>query len=93
MTIAEVGIKTGDILVARRLFLKDDSEYEQIIDFENQCLTPKAIAIFEEWYNLYKNQETGLMDAESVAKFISRATNMLINKSNERVASMIKEYD
>jgi hypothetical protein len=93
MTISETGIASGDILTARRLILKEDVEAVTVVDFDAQRLDPRAAVIFAEWFDLYKNPETGLMDNEGVAKFISRATNHMLSKNDAKVASMIQEHD
>lgn len=54
---------------------------------------PRAVEIFSEWYDIYKNLDTGLMDAAGVARFISGATKQPCNFDDGRVDGILKQYD
>ena len=93
MTIAELGIQNGDIITARRISVKEQIGIMPVVDPETDWLCDRAVDIFSEWYDLYKNEISGKMDNYSVAKFCSRATNSTILSTEPKVASMIQEYD
>ena len=74
MTIQELKLKSGDILTAEKLSIVENIVEVPIIDVQTQKLVPKAVEIFTEWYNMYKNEETNLLDEDHIAKFIAGAT-------------------
>lgn len=89
MTIAELGIKDGDIITARRVSVQEHIGIVPVVDPETDWLCDRAIDIFTEWFDLYKNPNSGKMDNLSVAKFCSKATNSIILSTEPKVASMI----
>jgi len=74
MTIEQLKLKNGDILTAEKLSIHEEITEAPIVDRPNRCLTARAAEIFTEWFDMYKNPQTGLMDAEHVARFITGAT-------------------
>ena len=70
VTLQELGLKNGDILTAEKLAVAEDVPEVALVDKTTQQLMPRAAEIFSEWYDLYKDQETNLMDAQCVSNFI-----------------------
>ena len=64
-----------------------------LVDRVNRTLTPRAAQVFTEWYHIYKNRETGLMDNYAVARFIAGATKAQCLFDDERVSKIIDRYD
>ena len=93
MTLAELSLKNGDILTASKLSIVEHVVEAELIDKVNKCLVPRFVEILTEWYHLYKNQETGLMDNVGVAKFVSGATKAPCPPEDERVDKIIQQYD
>ena len=46
---------------------------------------PRAVEIFSEWYDMYKDPETNMMDSKNVAAFIAGATKQPCGKDDNRV--------
>ena len=80
-TIAEIGIKSEDIITARRVTVNEYIETASIINYETGMLCDRAIEIFTEWFHLYCNADKKLDDL-GVAKFITKATNQYVPKSD-----------
>lgn len=94
MTLSELGLKNGDILTATKLENTEDKVVPTIlVDYTNKCLIPKAVEIFTEWYEMYKDPMTGLMGKVEVAKFIRCATGAPCGALDDRVSQIIKAYD
>mmetsp|Transcript_393 Transcript_393/g.549 ORF Transcript_393/g.549 Transcript_393/m.549 type:complete len:272 (-) Transcript_393:5556-6371(-) len=93
MTLAELNLRNGDILTATKLSIVENVVEAELVDRVNRCLLPRAAEIFTEWYHLYKNQQTGLMDHVAVAKFVAGATKAGCSPEDERVDKIIKQYD
>lgn len=93
MTLAQFNLKNGDILTAEKLSITEAVTEVPIVDRAKQCLVPRAVELFSEWYDIYKNQETGLMDRSAVARFISGATKQPCNHDDNRVDGILKTYD
>ena len=56
MTLGELGLKNGDILTATKLEITEDKVVPAVlVDLSSKTLIPKAIEIFSEWYDLYKD--------------------------------------
>lgn len=82
MTLEQLKLKNGDILTAEKLSIHEEITEAPIVDRVNRCLTPRAAEIFTEWFDLYKNSQTGLMEAEHVARFIAGATKQICLKED-----------
>ena len=63
MTLQQLNLKNGDILTAEKLSIVENITELPLVDAMTKQLVPRAIEIFSEWYDLYKNQESGMMDA------------------------------
>ena len=63
-----------------------------IVDLKNRCLVPKAHAIFNEWYDMYKDPELGKMTPESTVRFILGATNERCGPEDSRITGLFKMY-
>ena len=56
MTLQELKFKNGDVLVAEKIAVPTEKIVEApLIDRVRRTLTPRAEAIFTEWYHLYNN--------------------------------------
>lgn len=86
-------MRNGDILTATKINIVENVVEAPLVDKMNRCLTPRAIEVFTEWFHMYKNQESGLMDSYSVAKFIAGATKASCLHDDDRVEKIIKKYD
>ena len=93
MTLEQLKLKNGDILTAEKLSIHEEITEAPIVDRVNRCLTPRAAEIFTEWFDLYKNSQTGLMEAEHVARFIAGATKQICLKEDQRVEQILSKYD
>lgn len=93
MTLQELKMRNGDILTALKVNIVENVAEAVLVDRINRCLTPRAIEVFTEWYHIYKNPETGLMDNYSVAKFIAGATKATCLYDDDRVEKIIEKYD
>lgn len=93
MTLQELGIKNNDILTAEKLSITETILEVPLVDFRTQSLVPRAQEIFTEWFENYKNKETGLMDDASCARFIQGSTGNSCQKNDNRVATIINKYD
>jgi len=93
MTLQELDLKNGDILTAEKLSIVENIVEAPLVDFQKGCLVPRAVEIFTEWYDIYKNEETGLMDAAHVAKFIAGATKQECDANDNRVQGILSKYD
>ena len=65
MVLEQLGIKNGDIITARKIAVQEDIIDDPLVDKEKDRLTPKAYQIFNEWFDMYMDQEKGVMTAES----------------------------
>lgn len=54
---------------------------------------PRAVEIFSEWYDMYKDPATNTMDAKNVAAFIAGATKQPCGKDDDRVAQIMNKFD
>jgi len=93
MTLQELQLKNGDILTAEKLSIVENIVEAPLVDVQKGCLVPRAVEIFTEWYDIYKNEETGLMDAAHVAKFIAGATKQECDGNDNRVQGILSKYD
>ena len=93
MTLQELGIKNNDILTAEKLSITETILEVPLVDFRTQSLVPRAQEIFTEWFENYKNKETGLMDDAACARFIHGSTGNSCHKTDNRVVTIINKYD
>lgn len=61
-------------MTAEKLSIVEHIIEAPLVDRENRCLVPKAVEIFTEWFDMYKNPAVGKLDAVHTAKFIAGAT-------------------
>ena len=54
---------------------------------------PRAKEIFSEWYDMYKDPETNMMDTKNVAAFIAGATKQACGKDDNRVEQIMGKFD
>lgn len=64
-----------------------------LVDVKTQALVPRAQEIFSEWFDKYKNKETGLMDDAACARFIQGSTGNQCPTNDNRVTTIIGKYD
>lgn len=93
MTLQQLAIKNGDILTAEKISVAEEVAQVPIVDHVKRALVPRAKEIFSEWYDIYKNQSTGLMDNVCVANFIQGATKQNCPVTDNRVEHIMKKYD
>ena len=62
-TLQDLNMKNGDILTAQKLSIVENVVEVPLVDRAAGVLVPRAKEIFTEWYEIYKNKETGKMDA------------------------------
>ena len=74
-------------------FVAEDVAEVPLVDKTTQTLVPRAAEIFSEWYDLYKDPETNLMDAQCISNFISGATKQPCSKDDKRVETIVNTYD
>ena len=60
-----------------------------LVDPAKRELVPRLKEILTEWYDMYKNQESGLMDDRAIAKFIHGATKSPCQKDDNNVKSIL----
>ena len=93
MTLQELSLKNGDIVTAEKLSIAEEVDEIEIVDKRAGVLVPKAKAIFTEWFDMYKNPETNMMDDTNVAAFVAGATKQPCDKSEDRVKKIVEKYD
>ena len=93
MTLDELNLKNGDILTAEKLSVVEEIIEAPLVDRSTRTLVPRAKEIFSEWYDIYKNQQTGLMQAENVGRFIAGATKQTCLANDSRVENIVAKYD
>ena len=93
MTLQELGFKNNDILTAEKLSITETILEVPLVDFRAQQLVPRAQEIFTEWFDNYKNKETGLMDDEACARFIQGSTGNTCHRNDNRVNTILSKYD
>ena len=62
-------------------------------DIKTRDLVPRAKEIFAEWYDKYKDKQTGLMDNRSISQFIYGSTKTPCAKDDMRVKNILEKYD
>lgn len=87
------GIKLNDIITARKISLNEFIPQAKLVDEETQSLTPRAVEIFTDWFNMFKNPVKDKMDNFSVARFISKTTKADCRAMDSRVQDVISRYD
>ena len=55
MTLQQLNLKNGDILTAEKLSIVENVTEMPLVDPVTKQLVPRAIEIFSEWYDLYKD--------------------------------------
>ena len=63
-----------------------------IVDPEKKELVPKAVDMFTDWFNMYKVEDTEIMDAVAIGKFVTNATRQSCDKDDNRVKGIIDTY-
>jgi Ca2+-binding EF-hand superfamily protein len=63
-----------------------------LIDPQTNKLSAKAFDIFNEWYDLYSN-ENGVMTPESTIRFIAGATNEMVSTEDSRIKILFSNFD
>lgn len=92
-TVGEIGMKNNDMISIRQNSFKDEGiEEADPVDHVNNCLTPAAYAIIDEWYSRYSDK-TGVMTPESTTRFILGATGEHIGPTDGRIEGLFKGYD
>jgi hypothetical protein len=92
MILAQLGLKNGDIISARRV--REDEGIPTAPFFENipgvgPRFTERALGIFEWVFKLYADEECKYMDDESVVHFIRGCTGESTKTDDKRVTSML----
>ena len=93
MTLYQLGIKNNDILTAEKNSIVENITEAPLVDPAKRELVPRLREILTEWYDMYKNQETGLMDDRAIAKFIHGATKSPCQKDDNNVKSILAAHD
>lgn len=93
MTLEQLSLRNGDILTAEKLSIVENIVEAPIVDRVNRKLTARAEEIFTEWFHLYKDSSSDLMDASNVAAFIAGATKQTCLKDDNRVEHILNKYD
>lgn len=86
MVMSQLGIKNGDTITVKKKDIEEVIEKAPLILEDKSALVPKAAEIFSEWFDMYKNPESGTMNDECVARFVTNATRQDVNKFDDRVA-------
>lgn len=90
--IAQVGIKSGDIITVRRITVEEEIEQVKLIDPETQQLVKLAADIIDEWFDMYSSEE-GVMTPESTVGFIKGSTGESVPADDSRIKGLFAEYD
>lgn len=93
MTLQQLAFKNNDVLTAQKTSVSEVVSEVPLVDAAARELVPRVKQIFTEWYEMYKNKETGLMDRPSVARFIFGATGSPCAKEDSRVTTILNKYD
>jgi hypothetical protein len=73
MVLAQLGLKQGDVISASKVHVEEDAPVGKFVD-ENKQFTPAAKAIFEEWWDVYKEEGTNDFTPNSAVRFIKGCT-------------------
>lgn len=92
MVLGQLGIKQGDVITARKISLEDDVPVGVFVD-ANRQFTPQALAIFEEWWEVYKEEDTEDFTPLSAVRFIKGCTHEDVGPDDSRIEGLFKIYD
>ena len=70
--------------------IQRDIPTEPICDEENKCMTPKAEAIFSEWYDKYIDPDVGKMTKETAVLFIFDSSTEMSDNQDDRIESIFE---
>lgn len=91
MVLAELNFKQGDVVTASKVNVEDDETVAVYV--ENKQFTPQAQALFEEWWNIYKEEGTDDFTPNSATRFIKGCTNEDIGSDDSRIVNLFAMYD
>jgi len=91
MVLSQLGFKQGDVITARKVTVDEDIPTGQFL--EKGVFTPKARAIFEEWWEVYKEEGTEDFTPNSAVRFIKGCTHEDVGPEDSRIEGLFKIYD
>ena len=86
-----MGIEDHDTISASKNKVEEEVANAPLIGNDGK-LSEKAKQIFNEWFDLYSNEE-GVMVKETCALFIKGCTGEYPSVTDERIATLFKTYD
>jgi hypothetical protein len=92
MVLDQLGFKQGDVITARRISVEEDCTVGVYVD-QNRQFTPQALAIFEEWWEVYKEEGTEDFTPNSAVRFIKGCTHEDVGPEDSRIETLFKQYD
>ena len=91
MVIQQLGIKTGDTLILKKVKAQETVIQGALLTPDRTALSPMAIEMFTDWFQMYKTADD-VMDAVSLGKFVTNATRQNCPADDNRVKALIDAY-
>ncbi len=89
-TLGELGFQTNEYIIAEKNDVKEVIPQAELII--NGKLNEKALKIFNEWFDMYSNEE-GRMTRETCSLFIRGCTGEPATVNDERITGLFNMYD
>lgn len=93
MVLKELNFKQGDVITARKITIDEDIPTADLVDMKTRTFTPTALAIFEEWWEVYKEEGTEDFTPVSAVRFIKGCTHEEIGPEDSRIVGLFNQYD
>ena len=93
MVLKELHIKQGDVITARKITVDEDIPTGDLVDPNTKHFTPVAQTIFEEWWEVYKEEGTNDFTPLSAVRFIKGCTHEEIGQEDSRIVGLFNIYD
>ena len=77
-------------MTARRIQAKEQVERANMIDPKTKQFIPEAHAIFDEWFDHFKDHEKDALTKETTKRFIYEVTGEILSLSDDRVEKLFK---
>lgn len=90
-TLGELGFTSNETITALKVNIQEEVPNAPLIGPDNK-LTERAKKIFDEWFDLYSNEE-GRMTRETCCLFIKGCTGEHPSVTDERIVNLFKAYD
>lgn len=93
MVLSQLNFKQGDVITARKISIEEEIPTGEFVDPKTRQFTPPAAAIFEEWWEVYKEEGTEYFTPNSATRFIKGCTHEEIGPDDSRIVGLFGMYD